>query len=98
MSTYCYYLEGGGNAIALFVEDKGAVFHATRCEEADVAGAGQFLRCFAGIIVCWRNAADRAYDVEVVCDEGFVGDEEEQGKFFEDSDLGYFGVGDYLWR
>lgn len=96
MSTYCYYLEGGGDAVALFVEDEGAVFHPARCEEAYIAGAGQFLRCFAGVIVSRGNAADWADDVEVICDERFVGDEEEKGEFFENGDLGNFGIVDYL--
>jgi hypothetical protein len=69
VSTYCYYLEGGGDAVALFVEDEGAVFHAAGGEKADVTGAGEFLGRFAGVVVCGRNAADWTDDVEVVCDE-----------------------------
>lgn len=77
MSTYCYYLEGGGDAIALFVEDECTVLHATSCEEAYIAGSGELLRCFSCVVVCRRDAANWADDVEVVCDEGFVRDEEE---------------------
>lgn len=96
MSTYCYYLEGGGDAVALFVEDKSSILHTAGSEEADVTRPGEFLRCFASIVIGWGDSADWADDVEMIGDQGFVGDEKEEGEFLEDSDLCDFGIDDYL--
>jgi hypothetical protein len=96
VSTYCYYLEGGGDAVALLVKDECAILHAASGKETNVTRAGEFLWRFAGIVICGWDSANRANDVEVVCDERFVGDEKEEGEFFEDGDLGDFGIRDYL--
>ena len=95
------HFERRGQALAFLVEDEGAVFHAAGSEEADVAGAGEFLRGAAGggVGVCgrgWSSAGDGADGVEVIGDEGFVGKDEEEGEFFEDGDLGYAVSGNCL--
>ena len=83
---------------------------AARGEEADVFGAGEFLGGLTaggvgggrggGVVVGGGVGAggggDGADDVEVIGDEGFVGDQEEEVEFFEDGDLGYAGEGDCL--
>jgi hypothetical protein len=75
VSTYGHYLKGGRDAVALFVEDESAVLHAASGEETDVARAGEFLRCFAGVIICGGHATDWADNIKVVGDERFVGDQ-----------------------
>lgn len=91
--------EGRGDAFALFVEDERAVFHAAGGEEADVPGAGEFLWGVAG--EGGGGGGDggeggRANGVKVVGDEGFVGDDEDEGEFFEDGNLGNAACGDGL--
>lgn len=91
--------EGRGDAFALFVEDERAVFHAAGGEEADVPGAGEFLWGVAGEGGGGGGDGGEgsgADGVEVVGDEGFVGDDEDEGEFFEDSDLGDATCGDGL--
>ena len=79
--------EDGGDALALLVEDELAVLHAAVGEEADVAGAGEFLgrAVRGGGVVCGGGGVGggRVEDgVEVVGDELFFGEEEEEGEFF----------------
>jgi hypothetical protein len=47
------------------------------------------LGCATRGVVGGGDAADGADGVEVVGDEGFVGDEEHQAELFQDGDLGY---------
>ena len=95
-------LEVGGDAVAFFVEDQGPVFHASCDEEADVALPREFLRgaarggVVAEVVVGGRLREGAPCDgddgVEVVGHEGFVREDEEEGEFFEDSDLGDAGT------
>ncbi len=88
--------EGRGDAFALFVEDEGAVFHAPGGEEADVAGAGEFLWGVAGEGGGGGGDGGEgggADGVEMVGEEGFVGDDKDEGEFFEDGDLRYAACG-----
>ena len=78
--------------VALLVEDEGAVFHAAGGEEADVAAAGELLRRPPRRVVGRRHATHRAHDVEVVGDERFVADEQEEHALFQHGDLGNFRV------
>lgn len=93
------HFEGRADAFAFLVEDECALFHAACGEEADVAVAGEFLRRVArGGVVLLRHGGEGGWTdaVEVVGYEGFVGDEEEEGEFFEDGNLGHAGRGDGL--
>lgn len=94
--AYCDYLEGRGYPVTLFIEDEHTILYSSRCEEAHISAAGQFLWCASGIVGGWRNAVCWTNYVEMVGYEGFVGDEEEEGEIFEDSNLGYAGIGDDL--
>ena len=63
--------ENGGDAFTFFIEDEGTVFHAASGEEADIPGAGQFLRGVLGGRggsggVLGSGAGDRADGVEVI--------------------------------
>ena len=61
-------------------------------EESNVAGARQFLRGTSGRVggIVWRRGAGYGADgVEVVGYKRLIGDEEEEGEFFEYSDLGH---------
>lgn len=75
-----------------FVDYQGTIFHATRGKESDVAITREFLGGAAGRDVRGRRRGrvtrDGADGIKVVGYKGFVGDEEEQGEFLEDSDLG----------
>lgn len=93
------HFEGRGDAFAFLVEDEGAVFHAPGGEEADVPRAGELLRGVAregGGGGGHGGEGGGADGVEVVRDEGFVGDDEDEGEFFEDGDLGDAVCGDGL--
>ena len=96
-------LEDGCDTFAFLVEDQFAVFHAAVGEEADVAGAGEFLGCSVrgGGVVCRGGVVGggRVEDgVEVVGDQLFLGQEEEEGEFFQDGDLGDPRRGDGLFH
>lgn len=93
--------EDGGYAFAFLVEDQLPVFHPALGEESDVSGTGEFLGgalCggAGGVAVCGGGGAGREDGIEVVSDEGFVGEDEEEGEVFEDSDLGDTRGGDGL--
>jgi hypothetical protein len=94
--AYCDYLEGRGYPVSLFIEDEHAILYPSRCEEAYVPAAGQFLRCASDVVRGWRHAVYWTNDVEMVGYESFVGDEEEKREIFEDSNLCYTGISDDL--
>lgn len=88
------HFEGRADTFAFLVEDERAVFHAGCGEEADVAVAGEFLgRVARRGVVLLRDGGEGGWadSVEMVGYEGFVRDEEEEGEFFEDGDLGHAG-------
>lgn len=85
--------EDGGDPFAFLVEDQLPVFHPALGEEADVSGSGEFLGGAlgggaGGVVVGGRGGAGGEDGVEMVSDEGFVGENEEEGEVFENSDLG----------
>ena len=93
--------EDGGDAFAFLVEDQLPVFHPALGEEANVSGAGEFLGGAlgggaGGIVVGGRRGAGGEDGVEMVSDEGFVGEDEEEGEVFKNSDLGDTRGGDGL--
>ena len=94
--AYCDYLEGRRYSVTLFIEDEHAILYSSRCEEAYVPAAGQFLWCASNVVGRRRNTVYWTNDVEVIGYEGFVGDEEEKGEIFENSNLGYAWVCDDL--
>jgi hypothetical protein len=78
--------EGGGEAVALLVED------ARGGEEADIAGAGELLWCAVGRVVLGRSkGGDRDDCVERVGDDVFVGYDQAEVEVLEDFDLGDAG-------
>ena len=86
------HFEGRADAFTFFIEHEGAVFHAAGCEEADIAVAGEFLGRVAcgGVVLGWdRGEGGWTDSVEMVRNQGFVGDEEEEGELFKYCDLGH---------
>lgn len=81
------YLECAADAVALLVDDEAPVLHPARREEAHVSRSRELLRGAAHVVRGRRDAVGRADDIEVVGDERFVRDEEEEGEVFEDGDL-----------
>lgn len=80
--------EGGGEAVALLVEDERGVFHARGGEEADIAGAGELLWCAVGRVVLRRSEGGDGDDcVEWVGDDVFVGDDQAQVEVLENFNL-----------
>jgi len=64
------YLERRRKTLSFLVKDERSVFHLSGCEESDISGARKLLWSFpCRIVIRGRNAADRAYSIEMICDQ-----------------------------
>lgn len=80
--------KGRMGSVFSLVEDQHAIFHATGSEEANILTPREFLRRSFGRFTNGHTASRRCNNVEMVRNQCFIGENQEEAKLLQNSNFG----------